>query len=219
MTRKGYSLILMLAATVLLLAACSGAGPSSPTTPTGTLFPPTPTAAVVPAEATATPSPTPTIPAQGAPAATPEPPESPCAGLSGQIEVHVLVGPADAVGLEPVAVGLVPLAVVADEEPFLIQGAGDISYADILVAEWGTYEVTLDMNTTVGGECVATADSAMLELVVTMKGQQMVKVESEHFQGEYPWSGDVPLDVTFPLVEGATAQGEGWLLVLHLNSQ
>ena len=121
--------------------------------------------------------------------------------------------------MEPLAVGSIPFSVVSNGEPFLVDGGGDISYADVLVEKWGTYEVTLDLETRISGECVPAADGATLQLIVGMSGQQMVEVEAEGFQGEYPWSGDQSLEISLPLVEGATAQGEGWLLVLHLNSQ
>jgi hypothetical protein len=217
--RRNWVLIVMLALAVLHLPECSGAETPAPEpSATATSLPAarTPTLAGTEPRATATPTPTP--PAQSGTPPTPEPPTSPCAGLSGQIEVQVLVGPADAVGLEPLAVGDLPLSVVTSEEPFVVQGGGDISYADVLVEEWGTYEVTLDLRTTISGECVAGADGPTLQLALDMAGQQMVEVEAEGFQGEYPWSGEVSLDLSFPLVDGATAQGEGWVLVLHLDS-
>ncbi len=213
--KRSWILIVVLAAVVLSLPACSGA--DTPT-PTATPLPSTPTPMVVPAEPAATPTPTPTPPAPSGPPPTPEPPRSPCAGVSGQIEVRVLAGPADAVGLEPLAVGSLPFSVVTSEAPFAIQGGGDISYADVLVEEWGTYEVTLDLRTTISGECVVGAEGPTLQLALDMAGQQMVEVEAEGFQGEYPWSGELSLDLSFPLVDGATAQGEGWVLVLHLDS-
>ena len=216
--KRSWILMVMLAVVVLSLPACSGAETPTPApTPTATQLPPTPTSTAVPAEAAPTPTPTPTPPAPSGPPPTPEPPRSPCAGLSGQIEVQVLVGPADAVGLEPLAVGSLPFSVVTSEAPFAIQGGGDISYADVLVEEWGTYEVTLDLRTTISGECVVGAEGPTLQLALDMAGQQMVEVEAEGFQGEYPWSGELSLDLSFPLVDGAMAQGEGWVLVLHLD--
>jgi hypothetical protein len=217
--KRSWMLISVLAAIVLLLPACSAPQVATPTsTSTPTTAPPTPTPIVVPAEPAETPTPTPTVPAESAPAPT-EAPRSPCAGLSGEIEVQVLVGPAEVVGLEPVAVGSVPFAVTSDEEPFAIQGGGPISYADVLVEKWGTYDVTLDLQNTISGECIAGPDGATLQLVFKMAGEQMVEVEAEGFQGEYPWSGEQSLDVSFPLLDGATAQGEGWTLVLHPASQ
>ena len=132
--------------------------------------------------------------------------------------MQVLVGPAEVVGLEPCAVGSIPFSVTSDDEPYTVQGGGDISYADTLGAEWGTYEVTLDLQTTLSGECVAGAGGEALQLRLDMAGQQMVEVQAEDFHGEYPWSGEVSLDLSFPLTDGATAQGEGWVLVLHLPS-
>jgi hypothetical protein len=213
--RRSCILILTLAIVVVPLLGCSGADTPTPS-PTATLLPATPTPTVATAAPTSAPTVTPTPPAASRPAPTSEPPTSPCAGLSGEIEVQVLVGPAEAVGLEPTAVGAVPFAVTTDQAPFAVQGGGDISYADVLVEKWGTYDVTLDLQTTLTGECVGEADAPALQLVLQMSGEQMVKVEAEGFQGEYPWSGETSLDLTFPLLEGATAQGEGWVLVLHL---
>jgi hypothetical protein len=129
----------------------------------------------------------------------------------------MLVGPADAVGLEPVAVGEIPFAVVTDEAPYVVEGAGHISFAEILVEEWGTYEVTLELDSTVSGECLEVADTSQLDLTVVSSGSQLVEVEAEEFQGEYPWEGTNSLDVSFPVVDGATAGGEGWTFVLHLR--
>ena len=146
------------------------------------------------------------------------PPASRCEGLAGQLEVQVLVGPAEAVGLEPVAVGSVPFSVTGSEPPYLVQGQGPISYADTLQQEWGTYAVTMDMDVAVQGNCSGQAGGEQLDLALEMTGEQLVVVKAEGFQGEYPWSGTRTQELTFPLEEGATAQGEGWVIVLHLGS-
>jgi len=139
-----------------------------------------------------------------------------CQGLSGQLEVQVLVGPAEAVGLEPVAVGSVPFAVTSSEPPFLVEGQGPISYQATLEREWGTYDVTMDLDTAVQGQCSGEPGSEQLDLILEMTGEQVVVVDAEGFHGEYPWSGTQSRDLAFPLEEGATAQGEGWVVVLHL---
>jgi hypothetical protein len=193
-----------------------GASPSPITTPTPT---PTPTATAAGApESAASPTPTdtPSPPGGGVPSPTPQP--NPCAGLSGEIEVQVLVGPADAVGLEPVAVGTIPFAVTGSEAPYTVQGDGPISYEAVLEAEWGTYEVMMDVQTTVSGECVVDSDGGGLHLTVEISGEQMVEVTAEGFHGEYPWAGTQSVTVDLPLVDGAAAEGEGWVLVLHLDS-
>lgn len=133
--------------------------------------------------------------------------------------MRVLVGPAEVVGLEPFAVGNIPFAVTTGEEPYVVQGGGPISYADVLVEQWGTYEVTLNMQTTINGECLAGASGEELQMTLEMTGEQMVEVTAEGFHGEYPWAGTASFDVSFPLVEGATVQGEGWAFVLHLHSR
>ena len=130
----------------------------------------------------------------------------------------MLVGPAEVVGLEPVAVGNVPFSTSTGQPPYLVQGSGPISYADVLVQEWGTYAVTMDLDASVEGECVSGADGDVLDLVVGVSGEQMVEVDAGDFHGEYPWNGTVSVPARFPIQEGATAEGEGWVLVLHLAS-
>ena len=232
-----FALVLMIA-----LAACGGSPTPAPETATptptatetaaGTPEPPaatptsaapeppkaTPTAAPELPAATATPTPTPT-PAPLPAATTPAPPASRCEGLAGQLEVQILVGPADAVGLEPVAVGSVPFAVTGSGPPYLVQGQGPISYADVLTAEWGTYTVTMDMDAAVQGDCSGPEGSEQLNLALELTGEQLVEVKAEGFHGEYPWAGTQTRDLTFPLEEGASAQGEGWAVVLHLSAQ
>lgn len=200
---------------MLCILACG----TNPTPDQATLTPTlTPTDETVdsPARPTLTPTPTPQVVPGSVETDTP-PPESGCAGLSGSLEVRVLVGPSDVVGLEPLAVGSIPFAVTSDVAPYSIQGGGPISYADVLVQDWGTYAVTMDLQIAVVGECVGGAGEERLEMTVEMTGEQMVEVDAEGFHGEYPWAGTHTRDVVFPLVEGATAAGEGWELVLHLG--
>jgi hypothetical protein len=154
-----------------------------------------------------------------APTPVTPPPASRCQGLAGQLEVQVLAGPAEAVGLEPVAVGTVPFSVITSEPPYLVEGQGPISYEDVLEQEWGTYTVTMDLETSVQGECSGQAGSEQLVLVLEMTGEQLVEVNAEGFHGEYPWSGTQTRDLTFPLEHGATAQGEGWAVVLLLGGR
>jgi hypothetical protein len=208
--------IVVLAMWLLLCILACGTNPTldqATLTPTLTPTEKTVDAPVLP---TFTPTPTPWVVPGSVETGTP-PPESGCAGLSGSLEVRVLVGPADVVGLESFAVGSVPFAVTSDAAPYYIQGGGPISYADVLVQEWGTYAVTMDLQMTIVGECVGGAGEERLEMTVEMTGEQMVEVDAEGFHGEYPWAGTHTLNVVFPLVEGATAAGEGWELVLHLG--
>ena len=219
------SIILCLA---VIVSACGGTPTpqAEPTTSTPAApeaeSPATATSTPVPSEPeqpTATPTVTPTPTPGAAPAIPPTPSESSsCQGLAGQLEVQVLVGPAEAVGLEPVAVGNVPFSVTTSDPPYLVEGQGPISYEAVLEREWGTYTVTMDMETSVQGECSGDAGSEQLTLVLEMTGEQLVVVEAEGFQGEYPWAGTQTRDLSFPLEEGATAEGEGWAVVLHLGS-
>ena len=130
--------------------------------------------------------------------------------------MRVLVGPAAAAGMEPLAVGSIPFAVTAGEGSYVVRGEGPISYAEVLTEEWGTYEVTLDLQMAVEGECVGAAGGEELHLTVRMTGEQMVEVTAEGFHAKYPWAGEASQVASFPLIEGATAEGEGWAFVLHL---
>jgi hypothetical protein len=149
--------------------------------------------------------------------ATPTAIPSRCEGLAGQLEVQILVGPADAVGLEPVAVGSVPFSVTGSESPYLVQGQGPISYEAVLQEQWGTYTVTMEMDTAVQGDCSGQPGSEQLDLAFEMTGEQLVEVKAEGFHGKYPWSGTQTRELSFPLEEGASAEGEGWVIVLHLS--
>lgn len=94
-----------------------------------------------------------------------------------------------------------------------------ISDEATLTEEWGTYTVTMNMETAVQGECLGEAGNEQLNLVLDMAGEQPAVVKAEGFQREYPWTGTETRDLAFPLKEGATAPGEGWAAVLHLDSQ
>ena len=139
---------------------------------------------------------------------------NPCENLSGALEMQILVGPAEAVGLEPVAVGSIPFSVTTGNGAYLVQGNGPIAYEAQLQEAWGTYTVTLDMDAEVTGECLA---SEMLDLTVTASGNQMVEVRAEGFSGDYPWEGTQTLNLSFPLEEGVSVEGEGWIFILHLT--
>jgi hypothetical protein len=176
------------------------------------------TAAQEPLASTPTPTTTPAVGALPV-AITPAPAASRCEGLTGQLEIQVLVGPAEAVGLEPVAVGGVPFAVTSSEPPYLVQGQGPISYEATLQQVWGTCAVTMELDAVVQGDCSGQPGGEQLDLALEMTGEQLVVVEAEGFQGEYPWSGTQAQELTFLLDEGATAQGEGWVIMLHLGGR
>ncbi|MCJ7624104.1 MAG: hypothetical protein MUO76_11420 [Anaerolineaceae bacterium] len=175
---------------------------------------PTPTGEASEVPAAITPTSTPTTPA-GSGLITPD--SNRCEGLSGTIEVQVLAGPAEAVGLEPYAVGDIPFSVTSSETPYTISGAGPIVYEDVLVKDWGTYTVTMDVEISIEGECTPSEDNATLQLTLTMIGEQFVIVDAQGFYGEYPWAGTHTFDLNFPLEEGASVEGEGFAFVLHPN--
>lgn len=179
---------------VISVAACSPATGSSPT--------PTPTPTTILMEIT-----------------TPTPVADRCDGLSGELELQVLVGPSEAVGLEPIAVGNIPFTVSSDGEGNLVEGGGPVSYQDVLEEEWGTYSVEMDLEAVISGVCVGEGSSGELDLVIEMSGEQMVEVRAKGFQGDYPWAGSHELNLNFPIEEGASAQGEGWAVILHLNEE
>lgn len=140
-----------------------------------------------------------------------------CNQLSGSLDVYVMAGPGEAVGLDPFLVASVPFQVTNDGGVYLVQGSGAGTYNDILTRDWGTYEVSMDLQFTVSGECLATEDSAQLDITLTMEGRQSVVIESPGLSGEYPWEGSTNIDFSIPVVEGASASGEGWQVVLHLK--
>ena len=159
------------------------------------------------------PTPTPTAPA-ALPAGL-EP--NPCDGLSGVLEMQILVGPSEVAGLEPVAVGELPFSVMKGDDSYIVQGGGDVTYQDVLQEEWGTYTVFLDMIAIIDGQCILVGEEVSLEMGVEATGEQLLEVRAEGFQGDYPWSGSHHLDLFFPWEEGAQAEGEGWAFILHLN--
>jgi len=163
------------------------------------------------------PSPTPTPTKDVPPLLVSPTVESVCHGRSGSFEMQVLVGPADAAGLEPFAVGSIPFTVKNQGDSYLIQGSGPISYQEVLAEEWGTYTVSLEMDATVEGVCTGDEKEGALDVTINVSGEQMVEVRSEGFAADYPWSGTHELDMAFPLETGAQAEGEGWAFVLHLN--
>lgn len=140
-----------------------------------------------------------------------------CEGLSGVLELQVLVGPAEVVGLEPVSIGELPFSIISSEGLYLIQGGGSLSYEDVLEKDWGTYSVFFDMDGTVEGECSGAPGSEMINVTIETIGEQMVEVRAEGFSGDYPWEGTNTINLSLPLEDGATAQGEGWVVVLHLG--
>ncbi|MFH2103937.1 MAG: hypothetical protein ABIJ39_11350 [Chloroflexota bacterium] len=141
-----------------------------------------------------------------------------CPNLSGTIEVQVTVGPAEVVGLEPVAVGQIPFSVGGGSEPYVVSGSGSINYLDVLIEEWGTYTVTLDMQVTISGVCEGPPGAEVLRLTITLDGEQLVVVEAQGFSGQYPWAGVHNFEFVFPLVDGTAMAGEGWVFVLHLDN-
>lgn len=177
-------------------------------------------AATVSAPAIATVSPTPTATAgvPQLPTPTVTLPPSACAGLNGSLEVGVLVGPAEVVGLEPVAVGQIPFATSGSVAPFTVAGNGTLDYADTLEKPWGTYAVTMNMDATISGSCSGAAGMELLDLVLEMSGDQLVAVTAEGFQQEYPWSGTHTFPLEFPVRDGARNEGEGWAFTLLLGA-
>ena len=139
---------------------------------------------------------------------------SPCSNLSGELEMQVLVGPAEVVGLEPIAVGNIPFTVTWEGGTHVIKGSGTIAYQDVLEQEWGSYTVEFDLQGDILGIC---EENGALNMVVTTTGSQLVEVRAEGFQGDYPWTGSHEFALVFPIEEGAIAEGEGWIFLLHLN--
>jgi len=161
----------------------------------------------------ATPTPTSVI---SEPIITPTINRSICSDFTGELEILVKAGPAEAVGLEPFSIGYIPFYVVTVDEPYAVEGSGPLEYDEILVEEWGSYEVELFLKATITGECLNKGDEGELSLEVVLDGAQTVEVISDNFHGVYPWNGTVTEYINLPLIEGASLDGEGWAFVLHL---
>jgi hypothetical protein len=196
--RNHWQLLVLLFGLFLLLTACGDSvGDDSKMTLTTTV---TPTSMIGPI------------------GTKPRQPQNPCEDLSGTLALQVLVGPAEAVGLPPVAIGEIPFSTGADGDPYLVEGGGPLNfYEELLPLEKGTYRVTFDGTSKVMGECLVDVGSGVLNMRVEFSGDQLVEVDVEGFQGSYPWSGTNTLDVTLPVVEGAVQEGEGWVVTLHIN--
>jgi hypothetical protein len=114
-------------------------------------------------------------------------------------------------------VGAIPFAVTTTQAPYLVQGGGPLDYYDVLVEDWGSFEVTLNLDTMIDGDCVDTEEGERLSLTIEMTGEQVVEVTADGFHGVYPWAGTQTMNMDVPLEEGASVQGEGYILVLHLS--
>lgn len=162
-------------------------------------------------------SPTPTELAGGIAAATPES-NNPCANVGGSLEMQLLIGPSEAVGLSPYTFATIPFQVIQEGNLYLVEGSGPVEYyEDILTADWGSFAVTFEGETTVTGECVAADGTGSISVLIEMIGQQTVVVTVEGVEHTYPWEGSPTVEASFPLTEGAEVNGEGWSLILHLN--
>lgn len=149
---------------------------------------------------------------------TPSNPSEPCKNLSGTLELQLLIGPSEAVGLSPYTFATIPFQVIQEGDAYLVEGSGAVDYyEDILTADWGSFAVTFDGVTSVTGECVPADSGGTLYTLIEMTGQQMVVVTVEGVEYSYPWEGSPQVEATFPLMDGAQVGGEGWLLILHLN--
>ena len=131
--------------------------------------------------------------------------------------MSIQVGPAEVVGLTPIAVGQIPLSVSGASDPYTVQGSSSINFADTLVEEWGSYAVTLNMQAVIAGTCTGSAGTETLQLKVETSGDQLVVVTSDGFNAEYPWNGTHSFDLDFPVMDNTTVQGEGWAFTLHVN--
>jgi len=197
---KTWSKLIVILGLAILVAACSQSGNNTET------LPPSPTI---------TSTPTAVIGDSSFPTATPIP--NRCDGLSGNLEMQVLVGPSEVVGLEPVAIGNIPFTVTSDGGAYLVQGGGLIDYQDVLEKKWGTYSVEFNLEAVLSGDCQGDAQNGTLNMVVESSGEQFVEVDAEGYHGEFPWEGTNTFNVSFPIEEGSTAEGEGWSFVLHLD--
>lgn len=163
-------------------------------------------------------SPTATSTIAGGVFVTDIPKKHPCEGISGTLELQILVGPSEVVGLKPTSVGEIPFDVIPDGEIFNITGGGPMDYyVETESYEWGTYTVTFDGDAVVRGDCVSRDNGGVLNVNVEMIGAQNLEVNYEGTTSNYPWSGVPQITVNLPIEDGATQEGEGWVLILHLR--
>lgn len=137
-----------------------------------------------------------------------------CQNLSGTLEVELLVGPADAAGLEPVSIGEIPFVVGGEGE---IAGSTYLDFEDVLEAEWGTFTVYFDGDVFLTGLCREESGGGVLDLTVEFVGDQLIAVDTGGEVQEYPWSGSADVDVSLPVQDGAREAGEGWAFILRLD--
>ena len=164
---------------------------------------------------TATPTPT-TLPGGGV--GQPEAPRNPCEGLTGTLDLQLLVYPSEAVGLTPFTMASIPFTVTGEDGVYLVQGNGQTEYyEDVLEEEWGSYTVQFYGETTVSGTCVAGDTSGTLNVYIQMEGEQTIVVVAEGIETTYPWAGTTSYTASFPFEDGAQQAGEGWNLILHLD--
>jgi hypothetical protein len=167
---------------------------------------------------TVAPTPTPTTIGGGGIVVTEQEPQNPCEGVTGKLELQLLVGPSEAVGLEPMTYAEIPFSTVVEGNSYLITSGGPVDYyEDVYEAEWGTYTVTFEGETTIQGECMPGDGTGTLNFSLEMSGEQIVEVVVEGAVSTYPWAGTPQIEASFPLEEGAQVSGEGWTLILHLN--
>ncbi|MEA3326347.1 MAG: hypothetical protein U9R53_03445 [Chloroflexota bacterium] len=146
------------------------------------------------------------------------PVSDPCKDLSGTLELQLLIGPSDAVGLKPYTMAEIPFIVKHEGDAFLVEGGGPVQYyEDVLEAEWGSFTVKFEGDTTVSGECVSKDEKGVLNVNLVMNGSQTVEVIVEGVMTTFPWEGTPQLSTSFPIEDGAQQEGEGWVLILHLN--
>ena len=132
--------------------------------------------------------------------------------------MQLLIGPSEAVGLTPYTFANIPFQVVNVDSSYLVEGGGPVEYyEDILTADWGSFAVVFEGDTTVSGECIASDGDGTLNVMVEMAGQQTVVVTVDAMEYTYPWEGSPTVEASFPLTDGAQVGGEGWALTLHLN--
>lgn len=149
---------------------------------------------------------------------TPDNSQNICDGLAGTLEMQLLIGPSEAVGLSPYTFATIPFQVVQEGSIYFVEGGGAVEYyEDLLTADWGSFGVTFEGDTSVSGECIPSGEGGTLNVTVEMDGQQTVVVTVEGMETTYPWEGSPTVEASFPLAEGAQIDGEGWALILHLN--
>jgi len=155
------------------------------------------------------------------PASAPHPVESPgapgmsCQSLTGWLEVELLFSAPDGEQSETIEAAAIPIKVVNAQAPYQVRGEGVIEVVEVLEIDGAIYEIALDLEVVVEGECYQNNNRMLLFLQTA--GDQMLLLGGEGLAGRYPSSSARNFRLDFPLFDGVKLVQRGWGFVLHLQ--